>query len=163
MWTTSPNNNGYVFSKVQIERFWAKVDKTGDCWIWAASKFVAGYGAWKKSLGERQLLAHRVSFFLTKGYLPKKGLVLDHLCGRRECVNPAHLNVTTIYLNAIRELGHHPSRNTPSEFCRNGGHRLSETRRMYHGGNTRCYICRRAKAKVYNEHYREKVRLRKGL
>ena len=88
----------------QIERFWEKVNKNGanGCWIWTGGKFAQGYGKWRTKHSGPQYSAHRVSFFLVKGFLPERGLVLDHLCEVRACVNPSDLNVTTIYLNCAR-------------------------------------------------------------
>src|SRR5450756_1818007 len=31
-------------SRSALERFWPKVDKSGDCWLWMATKLPRGYG-----------------------------------------------------------------------------------------------------------------------
>lgn len=79
-------------------RFWRKVWKTdsnGGCWLWTVTTLDAGYGQfWLRG---RMRLAHRVVFEATditvNGVHP--GLVVDHLCGNRACVNPDHLAITT--------------------------------------------------------------------
>ena len=83
--------------------FWDKIkkDEDGGCWLWLGGKFMQGYGMYHPKRGI-QYGAHRVSYFLIKGFLPPRGMVLDHLCEQRLCVNPDHLNITTIYLNMIR-------------------------------------------------------------
>jgi len=81
--------------KVDEERFWAKVDKSGDCWIWTAYTNSLGYGVFgtKTTEGWKNQKAHRVSFYLTNNYLPNraKKRIVAHHCGVRSCVNPDHL------------------------------------------------------------------------
>lgn len=74
------------------ERFWEKVDKTGDCWIWTASSDEHGYGRLSMQINGKQTcaIAHRVSWELTYGPIPK-GLRVCHDCEDRGCVRPSHL------------------------------------------------------------------------
>lgn len=51
-----------------------------------------GYGV--RSVGGRRVLAHRHAFEEDRGRIPD-GLHIDHLCGVRRCVNPAHLEPVT--------------------------------------------------------------------
>ena len=71
------------------ERFWRKVSKAPDgaCWEWLGSKN-CGYGHIRDSGSMRK--AHRVAYELVIGPIPE-GLVIDHLCRNRACVNPSHL------------------------------------------------------------------------
>ena len=75
------------------ERFWAKVNKvdTG-CWLWMAHKNAGGYGTFR--VNGKMVLAYRFSYELEHDPVPE-GLFLDHRCGVRACVNPAHLRVVT--------------------------------------------------------------------
>jgi hypothetical protein len=71
------------------ERFWAKVDKTGDCWTWCGALDKHGYGAaWD---GSRVLGAHRLSYELTHGSIGSSRVLVMHRCDNPPCVNPAHL------------------------------------------------------------------------
>lgn len=70
------------------QRFWSKVDKSGDCWEWTGAVKETGYGAFRGDDGST-LRPHRFSFHLHHGYLPSGDV--DHACGNRLCVNPAHL------------------------------------------------------------------------
>lgn len=79
-----------------LVRFWAKVDKTGDCWLWTAAKNLQGYG--KFYLRGKFLGVHRVSYTLTKGAIAE-GLVIDHECHTPSCVNPKHLRQVTYKQN----------------------------------------------------------------
>jgi len=152
--TSSPRNSKYEISDVRLAYFLEKVNKTNTCWLWTGTRSSTGYGVVK--FNNENLLSHRVAFRHTRGFLPGKGLVLDHLCENRLCVNPDHLEVTTINLNATR--GRTPL-SFKQTFCKNG-HRLSETRKVYGKDNPRCRICRSAKVRVYNKRYREAAKMR---
>lgn len=82
-----------------LARFYAKVDKTPTCWLWTARLNAAGYGDF--SVLGRQARAHRFAYFALVGVVPE-GLVLDHLCRVRRCVNPAHLEPVTLGENTLR-------------------------------------------------------------
>lgn len=81
------------------ERFWNFVDKgkDEDCWIWQGGKDKDGYGNIRTPT--TQLRAHRVSYEMHKGKIPK-GLLIRHTCHNTSCVNPNHLLVGTVLQNA---------------------------------------------------------------
>jgi hypothetical protein len=81
------------------ERFWPKVDARGDCWEWTASITDDGYGRFK---GHGTMVnAHRFAWELLVGPVPA-GMVLDHLCRNRKCVNPDHMEPVTPKENTRR-------------------------------------------------------------
>lgn len=74
------------------ERFWASVDKTGDCWLWTKSVDGGGYGIFTPPHGVEK--AHRFAYKDRVGPIPP-GLHIDHLCHVRACVRPEHLQAVT--------------------------------------------------------------------
>ena len=71
------------------ERFMAKVDQSGDCWIWTGYRDKKmGYGMFW--LGGKMHLSHRVAYELFKGPIAE-GMHVCHSCDVPGCVNPAHL------------------------------------------------------------------------
>lgn len=78
-----------MLPKSITDRFWSKVDKSGDCWLWTGGRFGAdGYPAFWD--GTRTMRAHRFSYELTNGHLPDK-LFVCHKCDVKLCVRPDHL------------------------------------------------------------------------
>lgn len=75
-----------------------KIDSNG-CWIWTGAVHKSGYGN-IKWLG-KSTVAHRVVYSLLKGEL-QTGLVLDHLCNVKLCVNPDHLEQVSYSVNTQR-------------------------------------------------------------
>lgn len=73
-------------------RFDAKVAKSDTCWTWTAYVDKSGYGRF--GIGRTVVYAHRWAYERHVGPIPA-GMVIDHVCHVRHCVNPAHLHVVT--------------------------------------------------------------------
>ncbi len=72
------------------ERFWRNVDKQpGDaCWEWTGHRQDNGYGV--LTVNYRPTRAHRISYELHNGPIPK-GMFVCHTCDTPACVRPDHL------------------------------------------------------------------------
>lgn len=88
---TSINHPDY--DKRTVKRLLSSIKKEGDCWIWTKHIMWKGYGTMRyKNVKKR---AHRLSYMLIGKKSLTPGLVLDHLCENRSCINPNHLEEVT--------------------------------------------------------------------
>lgn len=149
------------------QRFWPKVNKSGgfpdfsdplvrltiedgQCWIWLGGKTTQGYGNFREN--GKPILAHRYSFKL-HGF--KLGEQTDHLCRRRMCVNPNHLEAVTIRENTLGGLGK-ASRALRENKCHRGHELSGENVRIEpcRGGRV-CRTCARDYAREWNRKRKE--------
>lgn len=68
----------------------------GECWLWVGKRHRHNYGQFNQD-GDTAWV-HRLSYRYYKGPIPK-GLVIDHICENKNCVNPAHLKAVTLSQN----------------------------------------------------------------
>lgn len=85
-------------------RFWARVRKGSDCWVWTGSTDRNGYGRLtvpgSGAGGRRLAKAHRMAWELTNGPI-SGGLGVLHRCDNPPCVRPDHLWLGTPLDNAL--------------------------------------------------------------
>lgn len=116
-----------------------------DCWPWPGCLDGEGYGVVRTEEGRRR--AHRVIFEAVREPIPD-GLVIDHLCRNRACINPDHLDPVPNLVNIARGVG--PTAvNQRKDRCING--------HLFDDANT--YVCRRGWRQCRRCH---KDRLRKA-
>lgn len=125
-------------------RFWAKVKKTDECWLWTAAKIPAGYGRF--GLAGKTVYAHRVAYELLVGPIPE-GLVIDHLCNVTSCVNPDHLRAVTSKENVARSGVY--ERNATATHCKRG-HEFTPENTLVRPTQRQCRECWRAACRRAN-------------
>lgn len=75
-----------------------KETSTG-CWEWQTGAAPSGYGVAR--VNGRSVRAHRAVYEALVGPIPE-GMVLDHGCRNKICVNPSHLQPVTVAENTRR-------------------------------------------------------------
>lgn len=125
------------------------------CWEWQGWTSLDGYG--ELQINKKSLRAHRLFYETHKGKIPK-GLVIDHLCRNRACVNPEHMEPVTIKENTLRGFGS-PAQNKRKTHCKHGHAFTEENTYKIHGGRF-CKTCRaRNRKETYARNGKETTRL----
>lgn len=93
----------YTGRRTPEQRFWAKVDKSGDCWLWTRATTPAGYGV--MNIDQQTVYVHRYSFELANGPLTPDRSYVDHICHNPACVRPTHLRAVTNKQNGENHQG----------------------------------------------------------
>lgn len=128
--------------------FWSKVaEDVSGCWLWTGALNSRGYGCYGVD-GVSQL-AHRVIYSTLAADIPD-GLTIDHLCRRKCCVNPAHLEPVTVRENVARAW----AQNRPTHCPRGHEYTPANSRlvRRANGGVNR--MCRECENSVRRERRR---------
>jgi HNH endonuclease len=165
---------GSVTRRTDLERL---LDRTvlelhpelGSCWIWIGGTNSSGYGYLHSR--DRIVGVHRLGYTLLAGPIPD-GLEPHHLCHRRTCWNPAHLEPMTHYENLRRRTkprqGSRPRVSTliytNETNCREG-HQLAGDNLLVYAltGTRKCKACInerlrrvRERQKQYRNKYKKK-------
>ncbi|MEV0115551.1 HNH endonuclease signature motif containing protein [Streptomyces sp. NPDC050844] len=129
----------------QTDRFLAKVAAgNGGCWHWTGHIKPNGYG--QVTVGGRKFNAHRFAYEALRGPIPD-GLVIDHLCRNRRCVNPDHLEPVTHQTNALRGIGP-TARNAKATHCVRGHDFDAANTYITPNGARQCRACHAAHARA---------------
>lgn len=142
-----------------FEKVMSRTDKQVDgCWLYTGALAADGYARVKDTSTDRALLVHRVVYDELVGTVPD-GLVLDHLCRVRNCVNPQHLEPVTDAENIRRGVRARLGERT---HCAEGHEFTPENtvpqRRKTKSGVTLTPVCRTCR----NAYYRAKTKERRA-
>jgi len=132
----------HVYAKISPE------PNTG-CWIWTGAISDTGYGNASVVIDGKRKTKNipRLMYQLEKGPI-KPGLIIDHLCRNRWCVNPDHLEPVTYRENNMRGLGPQilAERNLIKTHCPQGHPYTGDNLYLYRGRKGRiwrgCRVCR---------------------
>ncbi|RRD03205.1 HNH endonuclease [Arachnia propionica] len=95
----TPRNSRY---RTIDDRLWSRCHRDGGdgCWVWQGAVNNKGYGTTTRprTPGQKgrsgRVYAHRLAWEESSGPIPE-GLVVDHICHNRRCINPLHLRLAT--------------------------------------------------------------------
>lgn len=144
-----------------VAMFWEKVDASGDCWEWTASRDKMGYG--RASVRRKGWLAHRLAWCLLVGPIPAP-LQVDHLCRNPACVNPDHMELVTMQENIRRGAPNNATRWATINECTRGHPYTPEN--LYispTSGQRVCRTCSRRYKRNYEERKKQKLAEGAGL
>lgn len=131
-------------------RFWAKVDRSGECWEWIGKPTTHGYGRLERApQGQRRgapVYAHRASWELHYGPIPE-GLNVLHHCDNPPCVRPTHLFLGTHLDNMADMFAKGRDRPTPPSIYCKRGHEAAIYRYTPPGSKPRCRECENLRAR----------------
>lgn len=144
---------GSCLDDVKLGRFWSRIDRRGpdECWEWIGAVTDNGYGRFSPRINgvmHRQM-AHRVSYEALVGAIPE-GLVLDHLCRNRRCVNPTHLEPVTQLENVMRGRGVGVL-NAAKSHCIDGHEFTLANTYVTKRGKRHCRACQRRRTREYTQ------------
>lgn len=154
---------GVQLSPLQIERFWAKVDRTASgCWMWMGAKSrppngTHWYGVYSVTISYRRrksFKAHRFSHMITKG--DPGNLDVLHHCDTPLCVRPDHLYAGTPADNArdMRARGRERGmayNNRVKTICKRGHPLSGDNLRINPRGQRVCKACACILTREYEE------------
>jgi len=127
------------YTKKEMVRFTSAYKRSGECKLWKRYLDKDGYG----SFFFRRVLrrAHRIAYYFFIGDIPK-GMIVDHICRNRNCIEYTHLRLVTPKENSIQNSNSVGAINARKTHCKNG-HPFDKK----YGKQRYCSICQAQKTK----------------
>jgi len=100
------------------------------CWDWIGAIGTGGYGYYRPGYN-RSMVAHKYVYQWLVKPVPS-GYQLHHICERRHCVNPDHLQLLTLKEHRALHRG---------DLCKRGHPRVPENTYTRSDGTTICVRC----------------------
>lgn len=146
-------------SKPIENRFWEKVRKTENCWLWEGAQAGSGYGTFCGADG-KMTSAHRIAYWLVNGDIPP-GYVICHKCDVKLCVNPDHLWCGTQQQNVDdmiqkgrfargKQLNHAPQNGSLNNNAKTNEDNVVLVRKLLDQGMSQAEVARRTGIKRGN-------------
>lgn len=106
------------------QRFWGKVEKTDECWLYRGGITTDGYGRFY--YGGKDVPAHHMPMIFAGQEPPKFPMVSDHLCKTRNCVRwPDHIRIVHQGVNTLENSNSCWAKNKAKTHCGRCGGPLS--------------------------------------
>ena len=123
----------------------------GDCHLWQGFLDKDGYGTFYFNKKARRV--HRVAYYFAYGDIPS-GMVIDHICKKRNCVNFQHLRCITAKENTLENSTSVGAINRKKTHCKQG-HIFDKI----YGKQRYCSICSNQKSIRLKKKWREEANL----
>ena len=146
--------------RAAVGKHWRSVwpDPDTGCWVWYGCMTKKGYGMIAVDAPGRKPFgtsAHRVFFIAECGAIPE-GLVIDHLCLNKRCVNPSHLEPVTSAVNISRAHKGVPEKRLT--HCARGHEVGPENTYYIKDGRRECRACARPRKNAWQRIRRAQLR-----
>lgn len=125
----------------RAREFWDLIEVTDGCWLWTGYIDRGGYGR-----HGRHGYAHRMMYEMAVAPIPD-GLVIDHLCKVRHCVNPDHMDSVTNAENSMRGDGPMAEKARQTHCIHD--HEFTPENTLNHGGRRACRECNRIRCRQW--------------
>jgi hypothetical protein len=129
------------------------IDPITGCWNWTKelskpqgyARMVIGSRA---DQTRRDTYGHRVSYEVFRRKIPD-GMVIDHVCRNRACVNPEHLRLVALGQNTLENSLSTSAINAQKTYCIRNHPLFGDNLYISPEGGRQCRTCTRMRSEIY--------------